>query len=326
MLKKLFNPQIPSDPGSISEVYISSDYSEIIGSRDRLFRRLGSIFLALLLSLTIVAQFNWVYADTHTITITSPLTGPITIVINNNNEAIPPISYPSNVIINVSNTLSGPITYPIITPTPITEPITSPLGTPGETSSGEGSSSDGQKNQPSNGSPATPVCTDAKPASAPKLLSVEGVGPHEVKLIWAKASDPVTYYSVTYGLKSGEYIFGNPNVGDRNTTSTVIGNLDNNITYYFKVEAVNNCMPGDFSNEGSVKILNFSHSYKNSKVLGSKIKAPSQNNPAVTTPTTNSSTNDNTISPTPQVPSPQNPSILNNLLNLVKSIIPFKLF
>ncbi|MBI2600187.1 tandem-95 repeat protein [Candidatus Daviesbacteria bacterium] len=97
-------------------------------------------------------------------------------------------------------------------------------------------------------STGAPTCNDAKPGSAPILLSAQA-GENSVTLTWSQASDPVTYYLVAYGLESGKVQFGNPNVGDKNTLSYTVRNLSGGVTYYFKVRAGNNCMSGDFSNE-----------------------------------------------------------------------------
>ena len=95
---------------------------------------------------------------------------------------------------------------------------------------------------------SAPVCNDAKPGSAPTLLSAVG-GVNSVTLTWSLANVPVSYYLVSYGLSSGIQTYGNPNVGDSDTTSYVVNNLSGGTTYYFKVRAGNGCMPGDYSNE-----------------------------------------------------------------------------
>ncbi len=97
-----------------------------------------------------------------------------------------------------------------------------------------------------------PICGDTKPQSAPKLLSATASGRNQVTLTWSKALDPATYYLVAYGTKSGTLEYGNPNVGGKDTTSYVVKGLGNGKTYYFKVRAGNNCMPGEFSNEIAV--------------------------------------------------------------------------
>lgn len=93
------------------------------------------------------------------------------------------------------------------------------------------------------------VCNDQKPGSAPVLFLVTSSGPNSITLNWDKAEDPVTYYLITFGTKSGEQLYGNPNVGDSNTTSYTINDLSGGQNYYFRVRAGNGCMPGDFSNE-----------------------------------------------------------------------------
>ena len=101
---------------------------------------------------------------------------------------------------------------------------------------------------------STPVCNDTKPASAPfGLTAVAGL--NSVTLTWNKASDPVSYYLVTYGTSSGSQAYGNPNVGGSGTTSYTVTGLSGGTTYFFKVRAGNGCAPGEYSNEASATPL-----------------------------------------------------------------------
>ena len=119
------------------------------------------------------------------------------------------------------------------------------------TASNSSSSSSNNSSNNSTGSGQSMVCTDAKPSKAPRLLSIKATGPNEMTLTWTRAGDPTTYYLITYGTASGVFQFGAPNIG--NVTSYVVKGLTPGVTYFFKVQAVNNCMPGDFSNELSAK-------------------------------------------------------------------------
>lgn len=89
------------------------------------------------------------------------------------------------------------------------------------------------------------VCTNTVPP-APTLLKVAPAGAGQVSLTWT-AVNPITHYSISYGLLPGNYIYGVPNTG--NTTSFTIGNLQPKVNYCFAVRAVNDCAPSSLSNE-----------------------------------------------------------------------------
>jgi hypothetical protein len=92
-------------------------------------------------------------------------------------------------------------------------------------------------------------CSEGAPGSTPHLTSAVANGKSQITLTWTDAADPVTYYLISYGIASGKYIYGNPNVGGHDTTSYTVSNLAFGTTYYFVVKAVNGCKPGSFSNE-----------------------------------------------------------------------------
>lgn len=93
-----------------------------------------------------------------------------------------------------------------------------------------------------------PVCNDTPPVGAPVLLSVTP-GANSVGLTWIEAPDPVSYYLIAYGTTSGDYVYGNPDIGGKETTSYIVSGLSGGTTYYFIVRAGNGCAPGPFSNE-----------------------------------------------------------------------------
>lgn len=127
------------------------------------------------------------------------------------------------------------------------------------TENSNGSSSSATSSSDSN---QVQTCSDIKPKSVPQIVSAVSSEPNQVTIIWSKAADPVTYYLIAYGTKSGQVEYGNPNVGDKNTTSYIVKDLSGGQSYFFRVKAVNNCMPGDFSPE--VKVV----------VAGPKLTAP----------------------------------------------------
>lgn len=93
--------------------------------------------------------------------------------------------------------------------------------------------------------PAT--CSAAKPGSAPYILFASP-GNNSVTLTWSKATNPVTKYLVAYATTADAMQYGNPDVGGPDTTFYTVKGLSGGTRYYFKVKAINGCMPGDFSN------------------------------------------------------------------------------
>jgi len=84
------------------------------------------------------------------------------------------------------------------------------------------------------------------PASDPIITSVEP-GLNQVTLTWVKAGDPVTYYLLQYGTNPDNLEYGNPYIGDHDSTSYTVQSLNNGTKYYFRIRAGNGCRPGDFS-------------------------------------------------------------------------------
>lgn len=100
--------------------------------------------------------------------------------------------------------------------------------------------------------PSAPgTCTDAAPGSTVQLTSAVSAGAHSITLTWTDASNPVSYYLLSYGLSSGTYMYGDPNIGGQGTTSFTVGGLASGTKYYFVIRAGNGCTPGAFSNEVS---------------------------------------------------------------------------
>lgn len=239
-----------------------------------------SSFLISLIGALLLLQINVVLAiaSDENNPITAAITSAINDIINpdptpNNPDSTPtpepssdptpsadPISIPiTDPITEPSPTPSAdPITIPVVNPTPDpnSEPVISPITEPTPTHGEPAQSNDNSASQPSSGggSPQAPVCGDSKPVSTPKLVYAHADGRNQVTLVWSKALDPVSYYLVAYGTKSGQMEYGNPNIGGKDTISYAVKGLDNGKTYYFKVRAGNGCMPGDFSNEIAVKV------------------------------------------------------------------------
>ncbi|OGK62092.1 hypothetical protein A2334_04500 [Candidatus Roizmanbacteria bacterium RIFOXYB2_FULL_38_10] len=92
-------------------------------------------------------------------------------------------------------------------------------------------------------------CYDSAPGSTPRLTSATSNGQTQITLTWTPAANPVTRYLLSYGLTSGQYIYGNPNVGEQGASSYTVGSLSPGKRYYFAIQAVNGCTSGSFSNE-----------------------------------------------------------------------------
>lgn len=125
----------------------------------------------------------------------------------------------------------------ILEPSPTTVPL--PTATlPSQEEGGIGGSSDG------GGTASAPVCTDAVPPRV-YLRDLKLLGNGKVSLLWDSV-DLATHYSISYGASSGKYLYGVVNTG--RTNSFTVGELGAG-SYCFVVKGVNNCMPGEFSNE-----------------------------------------------------------------------------
>ncbi|MFA6463036.1 MAG: MBG domain-containing protein [Candidatus Shapirobacteria bacterium] len=155
----------------------------------------------------------------------------------------------------ISNGINTKIfTYHFTTFAGLTKNSASSSSNNSSSSSSSNNSSSSYSSNNSSSSCSSSVCNDSKPESAPVLISARVTGFNEVTLTWKPAKGSVTYYLVAYGNKPGQMIYGNPNVGGRDTLSYTVKGLSIKNRYYFKVRAGNGCTPGDFSNEVSVVV------------------------------------------------------------------------
>lgn len=104
-------------------------------------------------------------------------------------------------------------------------------------------------NTSSSGPASPPVCNSTAP-SAP-VLNVLSTGTNSAQLGWTGVGN-TTHYMIRYGILPGVYIYGAPNVG--NVTNFTVNLLSAGTQYYFQVAAVNNCMPGSWSNEVGTRV------------------------------------------------------------------------
>jgi hypothetical protein len=85
-----------------------------------------------------------------------------------------------------------------------------------------------------------PVCNSKQP-DIPQLVSVIRRGTEAV-VTWTRV-DLADHYTLAYGTEIGNYPYGVPNTG--NVTTFTVGALDPSRVYYFRVYAVNGCMPSE---------------------------------------------------------------------------------
>lgn len=180
---------------------------------------------------------------------------------------------------------SVPLTAPVqVTPTPTqTPPLTAPQqggnsggnnggsNTGGNNGGGGGGSSSNGGGSNNNG--GDNVCRDERPKSAPIILSARKTGANQVTLSWRKGWAPFNGFIISYSNKRGTTQY-TTEVG--NTTSATVNGLNGNTTYFFRIQAKNGCVFGDYSRELSVrtyggKILS-AKTIKNKKSIISKSK------------------------------------------------------
>lgn len=98
-------------------------------------------------------------------------------------------------------------------------------------------------------SPALAADPCSRPPAPSSVLAQTGPGAGQVTLYWSLAGN-ADYYTVTYGLASGGYIYGSPNIG--NNSQYTISGLAPGRVYYFVLTSVNNlCGSSGYSDEAS---------------------------------------------------------------------------
>lgn len=185
--------------------------------------------------------------------------------------------------------------------TPITSPVTSPI-------INNNSNKVWGPTSPAN----PPVCNNEKPLKAPILVSANLTSRNEVTLNWIKAQGEFTHYQLIFGTSQGSQQFGSANIGNKHATSYKVTHLVANTTYHFKIKAVNGCMPGELSNELSIRVVgnnntnvDFSNSNQTQSVLNNNTQNQSTQSAVIITPNENATV-------------PQNSSFFADLFNKIK--------
>lgn len=94
----------------------------------------------------------------------------------------------------------------------------------------------------SSSNPSAPSCSSQKPGTPSGITVASGPDAGQKTVTWFAPSGPVTDYSITYSDSPDTKKWGVVSTG--NVTSYVISKLGGG-KYYFWVNAINGCMPGD---------------------------------------------------------------------------------
>lgn len=203
-----------------------------------------------------------------------------------------------------------PLTSPITSPntgtsgnvTVITNPITPPvINNPTNQPSSNGGSNGGSNSNSNSGST---TCTNESPKNAPYITRALTTGRNQITLFYT-APTQVSGYSVVYGTRSGVYLYGLSGINGAQN-SVAINGLTRGVTYFFKVQGVNGCAAGPFSQEIKVKV----GSSTIAPVLGAK------NTTSKFYPLNTVKTNKATFEKKAPIAAPKSESFLKKLFNL----------
>lgn len=128
-------------------------------------------------------------------------------------------------------------------------PTPTPTSTPSPSASSQTSTSSS-----TNTSSGPPSCSDTTPNSTPNLFQIDTAGTF-AQLHFTTVSGPLSGYQVNYGLgqSTTQYSDQFSYTGPQWTYNRVIGGLSPNTTYSFKIQAVNGCTAGNWSQTIMVK-------------------------------------------------------------------------
>lgn len=105
-------------------------------------------------------------------------------------------------------------------------------------------------------SSSSPECTDTIPLGrVPWLYQANPVDSTSIIFRFVNWQSPVDHFAVEYGVESGNYQFAVGNIGNGETTSYTVQELNPNTTYFFRVRSGNGCATGSWSNELSLKTV-----------------------------------------------------------------------
>ena len=126
---------------------------------------------------------------------------------------------------------------------------------PSSNNSSNDSNQSSSSSSSSSSSPSAPACSKQAPNKAPWIYGAIPESSTSIRLYFTPSDEPVSRYVLVFGTKSGNYQYGLIDMGinERNQMTFLVDYLSPNTTYYFKIQAANDCAPGPWSNEISAK-------------------------------------------------------------------------
>src|SRR5690606_26547755 len=105
-----------------------------------------------------------------------------------------------------------------------------------------------RKSSSSNSNKPT-VCTNQRPNGSPDLFQIDRNG-SSAKVYVTAASNPYNRFFISYGVggNTDQYAVAFDYSNASGVMDYTIQNLDPSTTYSFRVQAMNGCMPGEWSN------------------------------------------------------------------------------
>ncbi|MCS7092643.1 MAG: DUF2341 domain-containing protein [Patescibacteria group bacterium] len=112
------------------------------------------------------------------------------------------------------------------------------------------SSQQSNSSQTVSSSNSATICTSERPSGNPVwLFGALQSGRNSLLLHFVPNSKPFNKMALVYGTEPNKYTFGAHFNANESTYTFNVGNLNPRLNYYFRLLPINNCMPGEWSNE-----------------------------------------------------------------------------